>query len=1143
MKLLPYGTMLRFTANYAYTNHNFVIQNLHGQRINNHFLAPICILKNILQRGTPTQMSEYLQSSFGKIDDHHAFKVPLPLISKELPYWIHTIKGDEKKTYYPAKTFFYDVIPHYLPEYRYIQQLMLPEAFINEITQNDADDFIDQCVDFLLPQAKLIIEIDGQHHKQQDRTRISDIRRDKHLLANGFATVRINTNDLEKKNNRFTAKIEEIRKRLNVYSKSISLYRKPFENPDEVYDRNAFQLKLIPTAVVRFQLLILELIERGKLRCDAPLWKFNVLQRDVRNFINFAVEDTCLWLENICRLQRINFQKPVVEIKESFLEKDFQYVPDAVNIDFSLLKRWTDENKLNPETIVVRTDYYDYQRGKRDYGQLSVTDPVRYDILPYANGEDSNLLRFFLRNIFGLEDFKDGQLRIITNALSLQHTIGLLPTSGGKSLCYQLASLLQPSVSIVICPIKSLMYDQKYNLDKVLIDRTAYITSDLDAPTKNKMARNYALGRYLWIWISPERMQSEDFRFDLAALNKNLTFCYAVIDEVHCLSEWGHDFRTSYLNLAKTIDRYLPSSTILGLTATATINVLKDIQTEFGIPNEQVKTLTNYSRPELEFKVVDAPGEKYEATLSILRQLDADNQILQLKGEDTCCGLIFTPNVNGGHGCYTIANKLSAAIKADVRWYSGEVPKKKVSGYKMPVMKNKEFDSYKIRTQKEFHENMFPMLVATKAFGMGVNKKNIHYTIHYGIPGSMESLYQEAGRAGRDGKSSQCYVVFSPEAISKEKLDIIFGFDTGLKAIREITEEIGWNGRDVFRNLYLWFSQQQDLEDELNLIRKIMSHCPPNSLQIIDAADFIQDDNAVGSIRVLVEKAIYRLSILGIVNDWTIVDWFRGIFKVEVNNYDRKSIKNHLVTYIRKYDPPYTYEEAISRYQKRGEMEQIILALLQWIYDHFAYNRRQSIKNVYELCTEFATKGNVWFKQELESMFNFSDVSYSLDDIAENPTDYEKWFAIFYPDSGTDLKRMISVESIHAIKSSLSRFLESYQYNTGLNLISGLIRLILGDFNNADGKPRMLSALKQIVGMDESEKHEILFKLLEIGNKLKKPQKNELGAVLTNYFKGKEEDIYEALEDDTSLTVLLDNANQRLVKVGSLLYDRCKETA
>lgn len=1140
--------MLRFTANYARTNHNFVIQNLDSKPVNDKFLPALCVVKNILQRGKPTLMSLYLQEHLGKIHEESTFKTPLPLIFNEPPRWLHRIRGDDKNNYYPARNFFYDVIPNYLAEYCQIQQLMLPEASINEITQIDVDDFVDQRVDFLLPQAKLIIEIDGQHHKRHDRTKINDSLRDKHLAAYGFMTIRIPTRDLERKNDGFLGKIKEIRNRLKAYNRIISIYRKPHDEPLAVYDKDAAQHKLIPTAVIRFQILILELLERGKLRCDAPSWKFNVLERDVSNFVGLAAEDICLWLEHICRLQRISYQKPIVQVSEMSEEKNFSYQPDAVNIDFSLLRRWTDENELHPQVITVRTDYFDYLGGNRDYCRINTTDPVTYDILPYGDNKDIDLLRFFLKNIFSLEDFKEGQLRIITNALSLRDTIGLLPTSGGKSLCYQLASLLQPSVSLVVCPIKSLMYDQKYNLDRVFINSTAYITSDLDAATKSKVASDFARGRYLWIWLSPERMQSEDFRAELMALNKNLTISYAVIDEVHCLSEWGHDFRTSYLNLAKTVRKILPNAKFLGLTATASVNVLKDIKIEFGIQDENVKTLTLYTRPELEFHIIDDLGDKYNKTLSLLRQMDKEEQILQLREDATSCGLMFTPNVNGNFGCYDIANTFSASLGVDVKWYSGKVPKKKgPNGSKVPVMRGKEFDSYKIQTQNAFHENKFPLLVATKAFGMGVNKTNIRYTIHYGIPGSMESLYQEAGRAGRDGRPAHCYIVFSQEKTPKDALNSIFGLETRLETIRDINEKVGRNGRDVFRILYLWLSQQQDIDAELNMIRKLMLRCPPNSTQMLDASTFMDGGkNTADSARVLVEKAIYRLSILGIINDWTIADWFRGIFKVEVGYYDQTTIRNHLVAYIKKYDPQFIYEKKVKLYTERDETDQTILILINWIYDHFAYNRRQSIKTVYEKCSEFKMKGpegSAWFKQELETMFKFSEVTYNLDEIAENPTDFEKWFSIFYLAQNTGMKEIITIDKLDGIKSSLARFLESFQFNTGLNFISGLIRLMLGDFDNTDGRPRMISALQQVAEMDEDIKRGIFINILEIGGKLDNSAREELGTVLEGFFNGNEVEIYEALEDTTSLTVILGNANQRLTKIGSVLYDCCEETA
>ena len=231
---------------------------------------------------------------------------------------------------------------------------------------------------------------------------------------------------------------------------------------------------------------------------------------------------------------------------------------------------------------------------------------------------------FLLWNIFLQTDesleyetlkFREGQLSIISNALAKNDTIGLLPTGSGKSVCYQLSAILQPAISFVVCPIKSLMFDQKIDLDSVLFTRVNHISSSDDSEDKKKIQNEFGQGKYFFIFISPERFQLKTFRQYFSSVNEKFNIAYAVIDEVHCLSEWGHDFRTSYLNLSNTIQRHCTKFNFIGLTATASINVLKDIQIEFGIKQENVKTPANYTRSELEFIVIDDNNDKFEAKI------------------------------------------------------------------------------------------------------------------------------------------------------------------------------------------------------------------------------------------------------------------------------------------------------------------------------------------------------------------------------------------------------------------------------------------------------------------------------------------------------------------------------------------------
>jgi len=1168
--------MQKYTANYSHSNHNFVIQNLTGQRIDNEYLPAICILKNILQRGKPTQLSEFLQENIGAIHKTDDFEKPYPLIGHETPNWERIIRGDVKGNYYPAKKFYEDLIPKYLSDYLFIQQLLIPEMPVNEITQVVVDDFVNQQVDFYLPQAYLIIEIDGSQHDGDVRR---DQLRDKHTAKFGILTIRIKTTDLEAENEFFKKAITAIKDRIDrVVSRqerrrqkdqvfiSISDYKAAFENGTDLsspYYR--------ATAIIRFQILVLELLERGWLDFNKE-WEFELFTEEFNDFAKLAIQDILQWLEPIFQLQKIKWNKPKYSINLVSSHQEFSNSPTTIKVDFSLLKRYTDEFQIAPNILFVRTDYLDeYFYFKNadainptfvgfepyDYFKVSATNPVKYKLQFGGKESDEKPLLFLLQNIF-LQDvsnlsFNEGQLPIIANALSRNDTIGLLPTGTGKSVCYQLAAILQPAISFVVCPIKSLMYDQKADLDLCRFTRVNHITSDDDGEDKEKIQNEFGNGKYLFIFISPERFQIKTFRQYFSEVNKRFNIAYAVIDEVHCLSEWGHDFRTAYLNLSNTIQRLCSNFNFIGLTATASINVLKDIQVEFGIKQDNVKTPVDYTRKELDFEVIDDGNDKIGTLKQILGELNEAEEILTSKGNNSRCGIIFTPTVNGKKGCYPLSLTLSEHFKTDIKFYSGTVPK--TDG--KPIMGDKEYDEYKKQVQQEYRANEFTLLTATKAFGMGVNKPNIHFTMHYGIPGSMEALYQEGGRAGRDKlkfneQQAKCLVLLSKSKKPKQLIDQFWIRETQLSRLNELRTQIDG---DLNTNFFLFSLGLDVIKDEFETIKKLH-----NLYSVSNEKNVLVEGNKIGVNKAKAEKAIYRLSQLRIIEDWTINNFFGGgEFEVDYSEFDSVSIRNSLLKTINKYDPDFTFnsihiESKYSTYRKilnapeeYSDFDKNILILLQWSYDNFAYNRRQSLKNIYENCCEFS-EGNITkqeFKARLENYFKFNQSSYVLQHIAENPKDIGRWFEVFYQvDENIVTDKFLVDRQKEALRDNLSRFLESYMYNPGLDLISGILRLWLDDYENIDGRKRLESSLEEIKHFEQSQIDFIVTQILRIGKELTNKNKNYLAESLYKYFSSETLLflIQKELGDNFTMTVIIENVNIKLKSINQRLYGRFRKT-
>lgn len=486
--------------------------------------------------------------------------------------------------------------------------------------------------------------------------------------------------------------------------------------------------------------------------------------------------------------------------------------------------------------------------GKDDIPQ-TINGTTKYSF-KFENEKQENALKYFLQNVFRKTDFKAGQLAIINRALQCKDVIGLLPTGGGKSLTYQLCSLLQPGVSIIIDPINSLMRDQYEKLLDNYINSTSYINSFNSEEERKANVEKLTNGELLFAFVSPERLQIQKFRNILESCQENSNFfSYAIIDEAHCVSEWGHDFRQTYLRLAKNLKRYcttfedrnLPNDSkqnlvLFGLTATASFDVLADIQRELEMPEDAIVRLPEEAidRKELNFKIIPVIKPHYNETeywrrekeLGRIKYPVLEKLLKELPNEIERLGTVrrfgnngsspiteFYSPANGKYFnsgiifCPTTSNALGNGVLALKNGYMVQNPDFVIgldrrcsflksgtffSGGDDDSIKDGEIDEEaknSFDNQTKFLNDELNIMYATKAFGMGIDKPNIRFTVHYSLPGSVESFYQEAGRAGRDGDVSLCSILYNPlDELSN--LDFLSNSFKGIKRERAILDEL-----------------------------------------------------------------------------------------------------------------------------------------------------------------------------------------------------------------------------------------------------------------------------------------------------------------------------------------------------------------
>lgn len=340
-----------------------------------------------------------------------------------------------------------------------------------------------------------------------------------------------------------------------------------------------------------------------------------------------------------------------------------------------------------------------------------------------------NKARQILQKFYGYEDFRPGQKKVVESLLNRNDTVAIMPTGAGKSICFQIPALLFEGVTLVISPLISLMKDQVDSLRQLGI-AAVYINSSVSKAQLYKDLQDISAGFYKIIYIAPERLTSEY----LPDSFKNLNISMVAVDEAHCLSQWGHDFRPSYRNILNFTNSLRIKPIISAFTATATPEVKIDIINLLGLKQPNV-FVTGFDRPNLYFSVLR--GEvKDKFVIDYVKKHQDEAGIIYVGTRKDVDALQVLLEIKG--------------IKAG-RYHAGMT------------------DEERNQMQEDFLYDNLSVMVATNAFGMGIDKPNVRYVIHYNMPKNMEAYYQEAGRAGRDGLSGNCILLYSPQDTQLQK--------------------------------------------------------------------------------------------------------------------------------------------------------------------------------------------------------------------------------------------------------------------------------------------------------------------------------------------------------------------------------------
>ena len=863
------------------------------------------------------------------------------------PFWLQIIELQRSLT---------NILTYAYDSGNYVKQLQAQQPF---------DRFDRQRVDIAieLPRNRggqrrgLVIEVDGSHHLNPGQQYLDEQRDFVLQLVRtvSWSVLRIASSELGD----LPQKLKEHEQFFgDRYLKQIQVnYEKP------IYARSgglrALSLALSPLVSARIQRVLLELLLDGTLSLSADVWRIGVLERDV-DCGSIACRDLEHLLTQLVALMEKPVKLPRLEVtvfdtpefrcsqtsdqKKQPIETISEFSGDVL-LDVSVLQRWGLSEPARSKavlTVTIRSAH-----SKNTTRQFISSKPVIYAPIATQLEERTDLdlerisvLRELLQCIFRKHNFREGQLPVLSRALQLNSVVGLLPTGGGKSLTYQLCTLLQPGHTLVVDPIKALMVDQDEGLKKNWIDATVFVNSDQDQFQRKWAQQQILRGGVLMAFVSPERFQIPQFRNDLKQMRREQHyFSYCIIDEAHCVSEWGHDFRTAYLRLGDDARRYCSTWSgdpvpLFGLTATASFDVLTDVRRELKIPKEAIVESLSIERKELYYKIhpvkVSASNRqtiaraKSEVLRSVLDELphkllkenaalgkpfDAEVFFqLDEKGKYRNGILIFCPHATGAFGVDAIANGIDTRFGKVGTFHGGD---------------GGQGGNQSAENQRRFLNDEINILVATKAFGMGIDKGNVRATIHFNFPNSIESFVQEAGRAGRDREPAFCEILYTTSTNADEEIQT-------------------------------WFHERnfKSFEHDLAVIKGILvpiEECWAHATEARFPTEVIIPllDNEAGREEQDTFRAIYRLALLGVISDYE-VDYNSRTVRVFTLKNGRSFYRDRFEDYLSLYLSPRRVREVMNA--TPPESQDFAAMLVAYVYENVGQKRGRAIKEMRNIC-------------------------------------------------------------------------------------------------------------------------------------------------------------------------------------------------